>query len=72
MCVTTVLYLNRVKIDGEGTNSSDLGTVYTLLIVEETAARLCLTRGDGGWTGRCRRGKKVHVTYRSGEEKRLL
>ena len=43
--VTTVVYLNRVKIDREGANSSDLGTIHTLLIIEETAARLC-------WRGR--------------------
>ena len=43
---TTVLYLNRLKINGEGANSSDLGTIYALLIIEETTARLCLTREE--------------------------
>ena len=28
-----------------------MGTIFTLLIIEETASRLRLTRGDGGWTG---------------------
>ena len=42
--VTIVLHLNRVKIDRE---HGDFGTIYNLLIIEETAARLCLTRGDG-------------------------
>ena len=32
-------------------NSSNLGAIDTLLILEKRAARLCLTRGDGGWTG---------------------
>ena len=35
----------------------DLGTINTLLIIEESVARVCLTRGDGGWTGE-RKGRR--------------